>query len=193
MINEDLSDQDMERIVKAVVKMIRDLQEKAKTIFRQDPNAILDSSKGFLERHANFGVYFQNGQAYLSDEKQQNGNSNYQGSYSNNTSLSLATNMLTTLNKLRYELWPEFVGKDPNFQPNLNQFTALMRGYFVPVRRGYGDEWIIVKLSNKAMNLLKTHRATDVVMHLNTITYIQDDDDYFEMSKSNKVARILTS
>ena len=43
------------------------------------------------------------------------------------------------------------------------------------------------------MNLLKTHRATDVVMHLNTITYIQDDDDYFEMSKSNKVARILTS
>lgn len=193
VINEDLSDQDMERIVKAVVKMIRDLQEKAKTIFRQDPNAILDSSKGFLERHANFGVYFQNGQAYLSDEKQQNGNSNYQGSYSNNTSLSLATNMLTTLNKLRYELWPEFVGKDPNFQPNLNQFTALMRGYFVPVRRGYGDEWIIVKLSNKAMNLLKTHRATDVVMHLNTITYIQDDDDYFEMSKSNKVARILTS
>lgn len=101
--------------------------------------------------------------------------------------------MLTTLNKLRYELWPEFVGKDPNFQPNLNQFTALMRGYFVPVRRGYGDEWIIVKLSNKTMNLLKTHRATDVVMHLNTITYIQDDDDYFEMSKSNKVARILTS
>lgn len=47
VINEDLSDQDMERIVKAVVKMIRNLQEKAKTIFRQDPNAILDSSKGF--------------------------------------------------------------------------------------------------------------------------------------------------
>ncbi|KZT87961.1 hypothetical protein Nizo1840_0649 [Lactiplantibacillus plantarum] len=191
VINEDLSDHDMEQIVTTVAKMIQNLQAKAKAIFQKDPNAILNSSNGFLERQANFGVYIRGGQAYLSEEQDES-NSSCQNLFNNSASTSSATNMLSTLNKLKYELWPEFKGKDSNFQPELNQFTALMRGYLVPIRRGYGDEWIVVRLSNKAMDLLKTHRATDVVMHLNTITSIQDDDDFFEMSKSSEVARILT-
>lgn len=192
VINEDLSDQDMERIVKTVAKMIRDIQDKAKSIFRQDPNAILDNSQGFLKRHANFGVYVRGGQAYLSEDKQQNSGSNYQNLFQNTTT-SPATNMLTNLNQLRYELWPEFTGKDNDFHPELNQFTALMRGYLVPIRRDYGDAWTVAKLSDKSMQLLKNHRATELVMHLNEITSIKDDDSYFVLSQSKKVARILTS
>ena len=193
VINEDLSDQDMQRIVKTVAKMIKDLQDKAKTIFRQDPNAVLDSAKGFLERHADFGVYIRGGQAYLSENKQQNSGSNYQDLFQNTTAASPATNMLTNLNQLRYELWPEFTGKDNNFHPELNQFTALMRGYLVPIRRDYGDAWTVAKLSDKSMQLLKNHRATELVMHLNAITSIKDSDSYFVLSQSKKVARILTS
>lgn len=193
VINEDLSDQDMERIVKTVAKMIRDLQNKTKAIFRQNPSAILNGSNGFLECHANFGIYIKNGNAYLSEEKQQSDGSNYQDLFNNSTSSTPSTNMLTILNKLKYELWPEFVGQDANFQPGLNQFTALMRGFMVPIRRGYGDEWVVVKLSDKAMNMLKTHRATDVVMHLNSISSIQNEDDFFELGQSKKVARILAS
>lgn len=193
VINEDLSDQDMQRIVKTVAKMIKDLQDKAKTIFRQDPNAVLDSAKGFLERHADFGVYIRGGQAYLSENKQQNSGSNYQYLFQNTTATSPATNMLTNLNQLRYELWPEFAGKDNNFHPELNQFTALMRGYLVPIRRDYGDAWTVAKLSDKSMQLLKNHRATELVMHLNAITSIKDSDSYFVLSQSKKVARILTS
>lgn len=191
VINEDLSEQDMERIVTTVAKMIKNLQAKSKAIFQKDPNTTLNSTNGFLERHANLGVYFQNGKAYLSEEQHES-NPGYQNLFNDSATTSSATNMLSILNKLKYELWPEFKGKDTNFQPELNQFTALMRGYWVPVRRDYGDDWVVIKLSNKAMNLLKTHRTTDVVMHLNTITSIQDDDDFFEISKSNKVARILT-
>ncbi|WP_278587843.1 hypothetical protein [Limosilactobacillus pontis] len=191
VINEDLSDQDMKWIVTTVAKMIRKLQAKAKAIFQKDPNITLNSTNGFLERHANFGVYFQNGKAYLSEERQES-NSSHQNLFNDSTSSSAATNMLSILNKLKYELWPEFKGKDSNFQPELNQFTALMRGYWVPIRRDYGDDWLVIKLSDKAMKLLKTHRATEVVMHLNTITSIQDNDDFFVMDKSSKVARILT-
>ena len=183
----------MQRIVKTVAKMIKDLQDKAKTIFRQDPNAVLDSAKGFLERHADFGVYIRGGQAYLSENKQQNSGSNYQDLFQNTTAASPATNMLTNLNQLRYELWPEFAGKDNNFHPELNQFTALMRGYLVPIRRDYGDAWTVAKLSDKSMQLLKNHRATELVMHLNAITSIKDSDSYFVLSQSKKVARILTS
>ncbi|MBB1124558.1 hypothetical protein [Limosilactobacillus albertensis] len=192
VINEDLSDQDMERVVKHVAKMINNLKNQAKKVFQKDPNAILNGSNGFLERRADFGVYLRNGKAYLSEEQHEN-NSSYQNLFNDSATTSSATNMLSTLNKLKYELWPEFKGKDANFQPELNQFTALMRGYWVPIRRDYGDDWVVIKLSNKAMNLLRTHRATDVVMHLNTITSINDDDDFFEMSKSSEVARILTS
>lgn len=193
IINEDLSDQDMERIVKTVAKMIKDLQVKATTIFRQNPNAILNGSNGFLERHANFGVHVKNDQAYLSEEKGQENSSDYRGLFNGTGTTSPTTNMLSTLNNLRYELWPEFIGKDNNFKPDLNQFTALMRGFLVPIRRGYGDEWIVVRLSDKAINLLKTHRATDLVMHLNSIDSIDKDDDYFELKTSKEVARILTN
>lgn len=193
VINEDLSDQDMERIVKTVAKMIKDLQVKATTIFRQNPNAILNGSNGFLERHANFGVHVKNGQAYLSEEKGQENSSDHRGLFNDTGTTSPTTNMLSTLNNLRYELWPEFVDKDNNFKPDLNQFTALMRGFMVPIRRGYGDEWIVVKLSDKSINLLKTHRTTNLVMHLNSIDSIDKDDDYFELKTSKKVARILTN
>lgn len=192
VINEDLSDQGMERIVRTVAKMIRNLQVKAKAIFQRDPNVTLTSSDGFLEQHADFGYYIQGGQAYLSEDKNNDSKSGYQNSLNNSGTSTPATNMLSILNKLQYELWPEFVDKDPNFQPNMNQFTALMQGYMVPIRRSYDDEWTIAKLSSKSINLLKTGQATDLVMHLNSINYIQDDDDFFELSQSKKIARILT-
>lgn len=195
VINEDLSDQDMERIVKMVARMVKDIQAKATAIFRQNPSAILSSSNGFLKCHANFGVHIKNGQAYLSEEKGQDSDSDYQNLLNNSvtTAPMKNKNMLSTLNNLRYELWPEFVGKDDNFKPEMNQFTALMRGFMVPVRRGYGDEWIVAKLSNKAMSLLQNHRATDLVMHLNSIGSIDNGDDYFELKTSKKVARILAN
>lgn len=188
VINEDLSDQDMERIVTTVAKMIEKLRAKVKVIFQRDPNAILNSTNGFLEQHANFGYFLQEGKPYLLEPDQQE---DYQEMFDNTEASLPVDNMLTRLNKLRYELWPEFIGKDVDFDPKANQFTALMDGCKVPVRRGDGDEWIVAKLSDKSMQLLKNHQATTVVMHLNEITSIEDNDDYFVLSRSKKVSRIL--
>lgn len=188
VINEDLSDQDMQRIVTTVAKMIRNIQDKAKTVFKNNPNAILTNSNGFLERHANLGVSIRNGKAFLTEE--QNNGSKHQTIFDIPKITSSSANMLSRLNKLKYELWPEFIGKDINFHPELNQFTALMHGHKVPLRRGYGDEWIVATLSDKA---LKNHQTTEIVMHLNSITSIEENDDFFALSSSHEVARILSN
>lgn len=193
VINEDLSDQDMERIVKTVAKMIKDLQSKAKLIFQQNPNAILNSANGFLERHANFGIYIRNGKAYLSEDNKPNDDLDYHGMFNPVGTSTPATNMLTKLSKLKYELWPEVNVSETNFQPDENQFTVFMRGKTVPIKRDYNDQWITLRLSPKAMQLLQNGQAATIVMRLNTATSIDKSDDLFLVEKTNQVARILES
>lgn len=193
VINEDLSDQDMELIVKTVAKMIKDLQTKAKLIFRQNPNAILNSDNGFLERHANFGVYIRNGKAYLSEDNKRNDDFDYQGMFDPVGTFTPGTNMLTKLGKLKYELWPEVNVSETNFQPDENQFTVFMRGKTVPIKRDYNDQWLTLRLSPKGMKLLQNGQAATIVMRLNTATSIDKSDDLFLVEKTNQVARILES
>lgn len=191
IINEDLSDQDMEHIVKTVVKMIKNVRAKAKSVFEKDPNTILNETNGFLEQHAYFGVYIQDGLPWLDEEEHVDNNDDNSGMIS----APVATpqeNMLTKLSKIRYELWPEFANNNPYFKPELNQFKALMSGYVVPLYRGYGDDWIVVRLSKKATKLLADHQLSKIILHLNSIDSIDDNDDLFDLGHSKEVARILS-
>lgn len=193
VINEDLPEKDFQKVIVTVAKMIRDLKQKAKVVFKQDPNATLGKSNGFLERHANFGVYFKNGKPYLSENNNAT-NDNVDGLFDNSYTTSDPTvNMLTKLSHLKYELWPEVKVADTNFSPEGNQFTALMRGKTVPLRRAYDDQWITLTLTPKAMDMLKHGQATSIVLQLNSTTSITESNELFRISKSDKVARILSS
>lgn len=185
LINEDTSEQEMDYIVKTVVKMIRQIRGKAKAVFERDPNATLGPENGFMTFPASLGVYLKDGKPYLTEDKNR---SDATSSYSTVTNRS---NVLTKLSNLKFELWPEVNVDKTSFRPKLDQLTALMRGYTVPVRRYANDDWLVVCLSKKSQDMVRNHKTTEVIEHLNSIDSFELNDDYFEFGKSDKVARII--
>lgn len=185
LINEDTSEQEMDYIVKTVVKMIKQIRGKAKAVFERDPNATLGPENGFMTFPASLGVYLKDGKPYLTEDKNR---SDATSSYSTVTNRS---NVLTKLSNLKFELWPEVNVDKTSFRPKLDQLTALMRGYTVPVRRYANDDWLVVCLSKKSQDMVRNHKTTEVIEHLNSIDSFELNDDYFEFGKSDKVARII--
>jgi hypothetical protein len=188
VINDDLAEAELDKIVIKVAQMIRNLKSKAQAVFKDDPTAILNEENGFLSRHLNFGFYIQDGQPLLrEDDKQKEKREPVNVSISP----SVNENLLTKLNYLRYELWPEIDVASTNFAPNENQLTALLQGKSVPIRHGVGNQWVTLLLTKKALNLAQNGQVMPIIMRLNKVKTIEKDDDFFLLGQTNQVAHLL--
>lgn len=189
VINDDLSEEELDKIVATVVKMIRGIRNKANDIFKMDPNAILDSSNDFLNVHANLGYYLKDGQPLLFADNANDGN-NKPKQTNIHVSPSVNQNLLTTLQYMRYELWPEIDVATTNFDPGIDQVTALLRGKTVPIRRS-GQQWVTMQLSEKGIALAKAGQVMPIIMRLNEMLSISQSENLFVVGKTNQVARFL--
>lgn len=189
VINDDLPEEKLDKIVKTVIRMIRSIKQKAQAVFKNNPNAVLDQSNGFINAHRNFGYYLKNGKPILYDEIDGN-NSISREKVNMCVSPSVDENLLTKLHYLRYKLWPEIDPTETNFDPNIDQVTALLQGKTVPLQRNK-DDWTILQLSLKGFEMAKSGQALPIIMRLNEVTSINKSDDLFVLGQSDKIQCLL--
>lgn len=189
VINDDLPEEKLDKIVKTVIRMIRSIKRKAQAVFKNNPNAVLDQSNGFINAHRNFGYYLKNGKPILYDEIDGN-NSISREKVNMCVSPSVDENLLTKLHYLRYKLWPEIDPTETNFDPNIDQVTALLQGKTVPLQRNK-DDWTILQLSLKGFEMAKSGQALPIIMRLNEVTSINKSDDLFVLGQSDKIQCLL--
>lgn len=188
VINDDLPEEKLDKIVKTVIRMIRSIKQKAQAVFKNNPNAVLNQSNGFINAHRNFGYYLKNGKPILYDEI--DGNNISHEKVNMCVSPSVDENLLTKLHYLRYKLWPEIDPTETNFDPNIDQVTALLQGKTVPLQRNK-DDWTILQLSLKGFEMAKSGQALPIIMRLNEVTSINKSDDLFVLGQSDKIQCLL--
>lgn len=189
VINEDIPESELDKIVVTVAKMLRDLKEKAHQVFVNDPNAILDEKNGFLKQRCNLGFYVQDGQPFLfADDKDDTKHEPIEVTVSR----SVDENLLTKLSHLRYDLWPEIAVATTDFAPDEDQVTALLQGKAVPIKREKGH-WVTLKLSPKALKMVQRHQVMPIIMYLNRVKSLEQGNDLFLLGQSTQVARLLPS
>lgn len=190
VINDDLPEEELDKIAITVAKMIDNLKDKAKVVFKNNPNAILDKSNGFLSLRANLGYYLKDGQPLLFADDDSNDDSNNLKPTKIHVSPSVNQNLLTTLQYMQFELWPEIDVATTNFDPNIDQVTALLRGKTAPIRRS-GQQWVTMRLTKKGIAMAKAGQVMPIIMRLNEMLSINQSEELFEVGKSNQVARLL--
>lgn len=189
VINDDLPEEKLDKIVKTVIRMIRSIKQKAQAVFKNNPNAVLDQSNGFINAHRNFGYYLKNGKPILYDEIDGNNNISHE-KVNMCVSPSVDENLLTKLHYLRYKLWPEIDPTETDFDPNIDQVTALLQGKMVPLQRNK-NHWTILQLSSKGFEMAKSGQALPIIMRLNEVTSINKSDDLFVLGQSDKIQCLL--
>ncbi|EDX43542.1 P-loop NTPase family protein [Limosilactobacillus reuteri] len=189
VINDDLPEEKLDKIVKTVIRMIRNIKQKAQAVFKNNPNAVLDQSNGFINAHRNFGYYLKNEKPILYDEIDGNNSISHE-KVNMCVSPSVDENLLTKLHYLRYKLWPEIDPTETNFDPDIDQVTALLQGKTVPLQRNK-DDWTILQLSLKGFEMAKSGQVLPIIMRLNEVTSINKSDDLFVLGQSDKIQCIL--
>lgn len=192
VINDDLPVEELDKITRTVARMIQKLKEKAEKIFKNDPNVILNEKTGFHSMHYNLGYYVNNGQPFLySDVINDDSGIDECEPIDVHVSPSVDENLLTKLRYFQYELLLGLDSNLTNFNPRIDQVTALLQGNEVPVERENERYWKTMRLSDKGVSMAQRNQVLPIIMRLNAMKSIEKSDDLFIVGRSNQIARIL--
>ena len=182
LIDDDLSDEDLELIARQVIQMINELRRQAKKAFIAHPDLTLDKINGFVPDNCDFRVrYNDNHEPYLvSDDELSVTNL-----FSNKPTVAPLNNLITTLERTRVVLW----NKDAHVNPNESQLDALFAGYEVPVTRSGFNEVKTIKLTDSAIKLVQSGKTADIWKELNERTARDiESSPYIVMQTNSNIA-----
>lgn len=186
VINDDLSDEGMEKIAKKVIKMLRTLEDDAQNAFKSHPSKLLDELEGFIPDHCNFHVrYRSNGDPYLTEDKSQI-DMMFENDDCVQNWVAPKTNLITRLSNTYMIMWDDNKTYT-NVAPKMNQLEAFLAGYEVPIERdGYGKVKTM-KLTTKGLDYYHEH-STDMWLKLNSTHFIDKKGELVEMQINQDIA-----
>ena len=147
VINENLTDDDMTKLAKKVISMMKELESSAKKAFQAHPGKLLDEIDGFVGEKCDFHVrYKQNGDPYLVDS-----NSPEEASYGESVKKTVEPryNLITRLSNTEMSTWD---GKGKNVNSQINQLDAFLQGYEVPVEHDGYNNIMTIKLTKEGLD-----------------------------------------
>lgn len=185
VINDDLSEKDMEKIAQKVISMITKLKLQAKAAFQQHPDRLLDEVDEFIPDHCDFSVrYNVNHEPYLVSKDDRSVSALFQSE----SVVPPEQNLITRLTQTKVFLWPDADKNKVNVNPGLNQLDALLRGYEVPIAKIGFDEIKTVKLSKEALRLVNSGQSTTIWRVLNRETPDQIKSKYLTIQTNKNIA-----
>lgn len=153
VINENLSEQDMTKIARQVIKMVQKLRVTAQAAFRHHPGKLLDELDGFVADHCDFLLRYQpNGQPYLINPES---NDEFSQIFDDEQPVKPQFNLISRLQKTEVVVWPG-KAKKGHVNPDIDQLEALFDGYEVPISKSGYDTIETIKLTDKAKKLIQS-------------------------------------
>lgn len=184
VINDDLADDQMEKIAQKVLEMIATLRSQAQVAFMTHPGLLLDEIHGFLPAHCDFLVRHNSiGDPYLDES----GNDPIDLLFAKDFStVPVSASLLSKLNRTQVFLWDDT--KKTNVTNKENQLDALMNGYEVPIAKTGFDTIKTIKLTDKAKQMVKANQATDIWYELTARSTIAESNDLFSVQSNTDIA-----
>ena len=185
VINDDLSETDMEKIAQRVIQMINQLKDRAKAAFKANPDQLLDEIDGFIADHCDFSVqYNANHEPYLISKDDDSVNNLFRSE----SVVLPERNLITILNQTKVFLWPDVDKNKAGVDPELNQLDALLKGYEVPIAKSGFDEIKTLKLTQEALKLVNSEHSAIIWKILNQETPKQINSEYFTVQTNKNIA-----
>lgn len=185
VINDDLSETDMEKIAQRVIQMINQLKDRAKAAFKANPDQLLDEIDGFIADHCDFSVqYNANHEPYLISKDDDSVNNLFRSE----SVVPPERNLITILNQTKVFLWPDVDKNKAGVDPELNQLDALLKGYEVPIAKSGFDEIKTLKLTQEALKLVNSEHSAIIWKILNQETPKQINSEYFTVQTNKNIA-----
>lgn len=184
VINDDLSESDMEKIAQKAIQMVNQLKDRAKATFKANPDQLLDEVDGFIADHCDFSVqYNANHEPYLVSKDE-----SVHTLFQSEPVIPPTQNLITILNRTEVFLWPDVDKNKAGVNPELNQLDALLKGYELPIAKSGFDEIKTLKLTQEALKLVNSDHSAIIWKVPNQETPKQVNSKYFTVQTNKNIA-----